>query len=68
MENVNLIQVIIQGGSVGVAVLALMIMYQLLRTGTRLLGNHLFHITEVLTKVCERLDRLIDATEKRNGD
>lgn len=63
----DLVQIIIQGGSVGVAVLTLVILYQLIRLGARMADNHLAHFTEVLTKLVERLDRLIDATERRNG-
>lgn len=67
-DDINLVQIVIQGGSVGVAVLALGIMYQLLRAGARIMDNHLVHITTVLTQLVEKLDRLVDATERRNGD
>jgi len=65
LNDVNLVQVVIQGGSVGVAVFALAIMYQLLRMGGKLLDNHLTHIAGALGKLGGKLDRLIDATEKR---
>ena len=64
-DNINLVQVVIQGGSVGVAVLALGILWQVIRTAMKLIGNHFVHFAELLTQVVEKLDRLIDATEKR---
>ena len=65
LNDINLVQVVIQGGSVGVAVLALGILYQIVRSGLKLIGNHFVHFAELLTQVVEKLDRLIDATEKR---
>jgi len=60
MPDFNIVNCIIQGGSVGVAVLALGIMYRLLNMGATLVGNHLTHITEALGGIAEKLDRLID--------
>lgn len=67
MDDVNLVEMLIQGGSVGVAVVTLGVLFQLVRIGAKILDNHLNHITEVLTMVCERLDQLIRLAEGRRG-
>ena len=60
----TLIQVIIQGGAVGLALVALGIVGLLVR----LISNHFIHFAELLTGIGEKLDRLIDATERHSGD
>jgi hypothetical protein len=50
---------IIQAGAVGIAVLALLVLYQIVRLGARLIDNHLSHISEALGSLGEKLDTLI---------
>ena len=52
------IQTIIQGGGVGVAVLAVVLLY-------KLSSNHIDHNTRALTKLEAAIDRLIDLLEKK---
>jgi len=60
----DLVPTIIQGGAVGLALAALGIVYALIR----LTSNHFVHFAELLAAIGEKLDRLIAATERRNGD
>lgn len=56
MDSASLIQVIIQGGAVGLAALAMWTSY-------KLASNHLNHLTAAvgeLTKVLSRLEQLIN--------
>jgi hypothetical protein len=62
--DANVIQVVIQGGAVGVAALTLLVMYKLLALGTSIVNNHLGSIMGALGAIGEKLDRLIDATEQ----
>jgi hypothetical protein len=61
--DANVIQIVIQGGAVGVATLTLLVMYKLLALGTSMVNNHLGSIMEALGAISEKLDRLIDVTE-----
>jgi hypothetical protein len=64
-EHLDFIQTIIQGGAVGIAALSLIILYRVVVQGGKLLTNHLIHMIEVLTGVSDKLDRLVDAAERR---
>jgi len=58
--DINLIQIIIQGGSVGVAVFALYVLF-------KLVGNHIEHSTRAikdLTVVLTRLEEFLRDTLK----
>jgi len=66
MEHLNIIDCIIQGGSVGVAVLTLLVLYRLLCIGSSLMDNHLIHIYTALTSLNEKLDRLISVADRAN--
>ena len=60
----TLIQIIIQGGAVGLCLVALGIVGLLVRLTT----NHFVHFAALLSGIGEKLDRLIDATERHVGD
>jgi len=60
----NVISVVVQAGCVGVAVLALLVLYRIIRLGAHLIDNHLGHILTALGSIGEKLDRLIDAAER----
>lgn len=57
-ENVSIIEIIIQAGAVGISVITLYVLYRLLRFGGELAGNHLVHMTEVLTQILFEIHEL----------
>ena len=59
---IDLVPVIIQGGAVGLALVAFGIVWLLVR----LTSNHFVHFAELLTKVVEKLDYMTKAIERHN--
>lgn len=56
MENVNL-QEIIQGGAVGISVMLIIAICLIIKWTFKMLGNHMNHNTEALTKLTEVIDK-----------
>jgi hypothetical protein len=60
------LQVLIQGGAVGIALVMLLIGYRLGKDVLKLASNHLEHIAESLGQLNAKMDRLISTTERAN--
>lgn len=57
------IQIIIEGGAVGLALVALGLIWYCLK----LIGNHLTDVTSMLGRVAQVLEMVVDRLDGRNG-
>jgi len=67
MEEETL-QTIIQGGAVGVAISLIILIYFILKWIFKILGNHINHNTEILTKLNGSLEantKVLDKIERK---
>jgi len=59
-NKATVVQMIIQGGAVGIAILSVWF-------GFKLASNHIQHNTEILTKVYQASEAQVDATTELSG-
>ena len=55
------VETIIQGGAVGISVFLIILIAFILRKVFTLMGNHMNHNTEALTKLSEKIEKDVEA-------
>lgn len=64
MNEVSTLQLVIQGGAVGISIALIGLVYFIVKSVTKVASNHLVHLNETLMRMTKAIEKLCTSMDK----